>query len=1157
MRKAFLLAMTLSCGIPVCGTFTAMASPEPLAAGQAVETITGTVLDEAGEPLIGATVAQKSNPANGTSTDIDGRFSIRVARGTALVISYIGYRTVEVPAAEGMQVTLQSNDALLDEVVVVGYGSQRRVNLTGAVATVDVAKAMESRPVMDAAKALQGAVPGLTITTANGDIESAPTIKIRGVGTLSNNAVSNPLIIVDGVPVDDLSFVNPDDIKDISVLKDAASSAVYGTRAAFGVILVTTKSSGTQDRVKLKYSNNFSFSGATVLPKFANTVTNLETALQGATRDGTGAGAEIFGWEYVQLLPYAKKWQEQHGGKAYTDRVELKPYVDDNNVGDYIVYKNSAGKDLWLMYGDWDVAETLLQSAAPGQKHNVSIEGASGKTNYRLAFSYDSKEGLMKYNPDKIRRYNATASIDTEIFSWLKAGARVTFSDREYTGPNLNRNPYQFIWRWPGFFSAYGYTIDENGDERDFRNDIGIRLNSPTDRTITTNTRLQGWMQATIAQDLTLYGDFTYTLRNQNSDATQVPYTLWSTWTTSPFTTWTPYTQATSSAAQSNYRDNMWMFNIYATYAKTFKESHNFKLMVGATAEQEVYKYFYAKRTGLVDYNLPNINLTNGTNYTTSGSNTHRATAGFFGRVNYDYKGIYLLEVNGRYDGSSRFPESGQWAFFPSVSGGYRFSEEAYFDKLKHIVNNGKVRFSYGQIGNEAVGSNRFLSTVSAVTAANTHWLTGNQKISEYGMPTLVSSTLSWERIETTDIGLDLGFLDSRFTFGFDWYQRNTKDMLGPSAPLPGVLGVSAPYGNNGSLRTRGWELSLGWNQQVGDVNLYANFNLSDSRTKITKWNRDENGVPAELIYTYAPGNGTYTEGTYFGDIWGFETDRYFEESDFNGKKADGSWIYKDGVADQTGLQTGSFVYGPGDVKYKDLNGDGVINIGDPDMVDADGKKIATGTLRNHGDMKVIGNALPRYEYSFRIGANWRGFDADIFLQGVGKRSMWATGSFTVPMAQSNLGTFEHQQSYNRYIVSNDYSEIIGYEVNQNNEYPAPYPGMGMTNGVYSARMGRGAGSFYPQSRYLMDLSYLRVKNITLGYTLPSAITKKAFISKARVYVSGDNLFFLHNGLGKYKIDPELTRSEANAEGVNDGVGAFGRTIPQMRTYSFGLQVTF
>lgn len=1124
------VAMCLVGSVFGVGTATANAAPSPqVVSSQATQTISGKVTDSKGEPVIGANIMEKGTN-RGVVTDLDGKFTLKVAPGATITVSFLGFQSQTLKAQERMNVVLKDDNALLDEVVVVGFGTQKRANLTGAVSSVDVSKAMDNRPITDAAKALQGAVPGLTITSSNGDITAAPSIKIRGTGTLSNGQKSDPLIVVDGVPVEDLSYVNPDDIAEISVLKDAASSAIYGTRAAFGVILITTKGSSSKDKVSINYSNNFAWSQATTLPTMATNVTQMKTALQPTYR---GAGdREIFGLYFEELLPYMEKWEAQHSG-PYTDVVELQPYVDDNNVGDYYV-----NNGVWLRYADWDIAKTLYNNAAPSQKHNLSVDGTSGKTNYRLSFGYDKKQGLMEYNPDKVRRYMANANISTEIFSWLKAGTRISFTNRDYRSPNLNRNSYQYAWRWPAFFENYGYIRDENGDPVYTRSAVGYQINAPVDKTVTTSTRMQAWLQADIYKDLSLYADFTYSIIDTNSSSSAYPYYMWNTWTTKAPAQWSPYSQATSYAAQSNSKDDMWTMNVYATYNHTWNDAHNLKVMVGAMAEREEYNYFYAKRTGLTDYNLPNLDLTNGTTYATEASNTARATAGFFGRINYDYKGIYLFEANGRYDGSSRFPANDQWAFFPSFSAGYRFSEEAYFENLKQYISNGKIRASYGHIGNEAVGSYRFLSTVSQRSTGNVHWIENGQKITQYLMPTIVPSSLTWERVETTDIGIDLGFLNNEINLGFDWYQRDTKDMLGPAQTLPAVLGTTAPYSNNGTLRTRGWELSLGYNHRFGDVDFYATFNLSDARTKIQKWNN-----PAGTLYTYNPSSGNYTEGQYYGDIWGFETDRYFTEDDFNGKDADGNWIYKDGVADQTGLQSGSFVYGPGDVKFVDQNGDGKI----------DGGK---GTVEDHGDLKVIGNALPRFEYALRLGAAWKGFDIDVFLQGVGQRKLWTTGSLFIPMAQSNLGVYDHQLSYNKYVVDAN-GNITGWEINQDNDYPNMYPGASGTGKV--SNIGRGCYNFYPQSKYLVNMAYLRVKNITFGYTLPKNITRKALIEKARIYFSGENLFFLYNGASKYNMDPEINQSYSSSAvaGVDDGYAAFGRTVPMQRSYSFGVQVTF
>ncbi len=1138
MRKHLFVTLLLTCGLPFGYSFAAYAEPAPQTQNQNVATITGTILDENNEPVIGASVMQKGVKSNAVTTNFDGNFTIKVAPGTPLRISYVGYKPEEMAASSGMTVYLQPTTEQLDQLVVVGYGTQKKANLTGAVATVDVARVMDSRPVQDVTRALQGAIPGLTITTNNGDFSAAPSIKIRGTGTLSNGATSSPLIVVDGVPVDDMSNLNPEDIADISVLKDAASAAVYGTRAAFGVILITTKGGESKDHVSVKYVNNFAWSNASYYPDFANTVTDLETALQAYARGANKPSSEVFGMNYWDVLPYARAWQKQHGGKQYTSAVELKPFESWDNVGDYAILPNGQ----WVRYADWNTGKTLLRTA-PSQKHNISLEGSSGKTAYRISYGYDAREGLMRYNPEKLSRHMVNASVQTEIFSWLKAGGRMSYFNRSFKEPNVSRNSYQYMWRFPSFFETYGYRKDDAGTVHYFRNEMGIRDGSHMDEKRVNQTRLQGWLQAQIIKGLTLQADFTYEVRNMSYDSAYTPATMWDNWTTAPFTLYTAPSQSATTSTREAYRNDLYTINVFATYDKTFAKDHNLKVMVGGTAERELYDKFYVRRSGLLDNSLPNFNLTDGTTYITSADKTNRATAGFFGRVNYDYKGIYLFEANGRYDGSSRFPVADQWAFFPSFSAGYRFSEEAYFEPLKAWWSNGKIRASYGHIGNEAVGNDMFISTISPIKASDVHWLQSGVKISEAGMPTLVSPTLTWERVITTDVGIDLGFFNNALNVGFDWYQRETKDMLAPGEVLPSVLGSSAPYTNAGSLRTRGWEFSIGWNHSFGDADVYANFNIADARTKVTAWNN-----PNGLLYTFSPDPDAknYTAGQYYGDIWGFETDRYFEESDFTGRNPDGSWNYAQGVADQSGLENlNGFHYGPGDVKYKDLNGDGKI----------DGGK---GTIDDHGDLKVIGNALPRYEYSFRLGGAWKGFDLDLFFQGVGKRNYWATGSLMIPMAASNLGTFEHQQSYNRYVLDVDEDahtyNIIGYEVDQSNMYPNMVNGSGAANGTIG-NIGRGTANFYPQSRYLLNMAYLRLKSLTFGYTLPAEITQKALIQRARIYFSADNLADLYNGVRKYRMDPEVTRGYSSV--TNDGYGGFGRTVPMMRTYSFGLQVTF
>lgn len=1155
MRKQLFVTLLLACGMPLTGNFAAFAAPEPQAQSQAAVTITGTVLDENNEPVIGASVVQKGVQTNAAATDFDGNFSLRVVPGTTLRISYVGYKPVEVAAAQGMMVYLQPTTEQLNELVAIGYGSQKRANLTGAVATVDVARTMDSRPATDVVKALQGAVPGLTITSGDGGINAAASIKIRGTGTLSNGETSNPLIVVDGVPVDDLSFVNPDDIADISVLKDASSSAIYGTRAAFGVILVTTKTPDKTDRVSLKYTNNFGWSQATTLPTYDNVPNQLRALIQATNRDGGEAG--FFGMWFADVLPFAEKWYEQNGGKKADHRL-MRPYVDENNVGDY--YWNGEAN---LYYADWDVAGILFNNAAPSQKHNVSLEGSAGKTQYRLSFGYDSKEDLMTYNPDKFIRYTANANVSTEIFSWLKAGARFNFGQKEFkTHYFPSRGRYNTFWRWGSFWTVLGERAADDGEIYEYST-IASRMQAGEDNYKTVDTKIQAWLEAQIVKGLSLHADFTYDITGINRDRAYMPIHSWDTWgyiTREYPLGYNVANQSNTEAYQCNTQSYMWNTNVYGTYAKTFADSHNLKVMIGGTAEKYYSNYFWVGRDVLIDNEKPNLELSTGgddTNAVYLGNSIgNRATAGFFGRVNYDYKGIYLIEGNLRYDGSSRFPANDQWAWFPSVSGGYRFSEENYFEPVKEWWSNGKLRASYGHIGNEAVGDNMFLSTITNYGASSVNWLNGGNKIGMMSSPTLVSNTLTWERVITTDIGLDLGFFNNSLNVTFDWFQRDTKDMLARLNELPATLGASSPYGNAGHLRTRGWELGIGWNHSFGDADVYANFNIYDGVTKVVEYPSTN-----QLL------NSFYSGQTY-GDIWGFETDRYFEESDFTGKDANGNWIYAPGIADQSGLSNDDFKYGPGDIKFKDLNGDGVINGGDPNMVDpVTGEKIPVGSARNHGDYKVIGNALPRYEYSFRLGGAWKGFDLDMFFQGVGKRHMWMASGFIVPLANNDDVVYANQMSYNKYIY-NDQNEVIGYEIDQNNDYPAMFGSNAGSGTAAAPNLEIGRHNFYPQTKYLMNMAYLRFKSLTVGYTLPANITRKALIQKARVYFSADNLCFLYNGMHKYPLDPEIgsqwtfsggqyTSVGSSSDANGGSYGYFGRRAPINRTFSFGIQVTF
>lgn len=1082
--------------------------------------IKGTIVDENGDPIAGASIIEIGT-TRGTISDNKGSFQLKVDDSAKLRISFLGYKTTELRAKNDMTVKLLPDNALLDEVVVVGYGQQKKVNLTGAVANVDIEKTLGSRSEQDVTKALQGAIPGLTILSNNGSLDASPSISIRGLGTLSNKQNSSPLIVVDGMPTDDLSMLNGNDIASISVLKDASSSAIYGARAAFGVILINTKQAKKGDRISVRYNGQFSWDQATVLPDFPSVPEQLKAGLIAKQRAGE-ATPELFGMYFDKLLPYAEAWQKQHHGKKGYSLME--PFVDMNNVGDYAFINGSP-----LYYADYDLQKIWYNNAAPSQSHSLSLTGSSGRTSFFSALNYDKKEDIMKFSPGKRNRYNATLNLQTDVTDWLTMGMRFNFTRRQMTSADPFTDIYQYLWRWGSYFVPSGIYRDADGTEYDYRM-VAMQKQSNRLEHIHDMLKMNVFAKANITKDLTLNVDYTYQIDDFNEKASNRSVYGMNWVGTKPGYI---VTQAKSDATRSNTKMNRWVANAYLNYAHTFAKDHHLNVMAGVNGESFKSDRFEAMRNKLYNEDYPELNLAYGDmkDAKIDASTGDRSSAGFFSRINYSFRDIYLLELNGRYDGSSRFRKGDRWAFFPSFSLGYRFSEESYWKNLKSIVSNGKLRFSYGEIGNEAIGDNMFLSTLTAYNVARSGytWLNaGGTKLNAFTMPTWVSPTLTWERIHTKNLGLDLGFLDDQFTASIEVYERLTKDMLAPGTAIPSAVGAGAPYTNAGELRSRGWELSLAWRKQfTKEFGLYANFSIGDSKVKVKKWNNRNQiiGHTNDVSYAYA--------GETWGDIWGFETDRYFTPNDFDGKNPNGSWKYKSGIADQTGIQTGNFVYGPGDIKFKDLNNDGKINGG-------------KGTLEDHGDLKVIGNCLPRYEYSFRIGGTYKGFDLDLFFQGVGKRSVWNISSFNFPMMRNpDLAIYANQTKYNVYDPDNG---IIN--ISESNDYPCLWPGNEDKGNVSALSAAGGCHNYYPQSKYLINMSYLRLKNVTLGYTLPKQLTQKASIQILRLYLSANNLFLLHKGNGNLPLDPEINTGEG------EKYGGWGRTLPITRTWTIGLQLT-
>ena len=1052
-------------------------------------TVTGRVVDVNNEPVIGAYVVVVGTTV-GASTDVDGFYSISTPADATLQFTCIGYKTQNVAVAgrKVIDIILAEDAEFLDETVVVGYGTQKRANLTGAVSTVDVSKTLESKSTSSLGKALQGSVPGLTILNTSGDINAEPSIVIRGIGTLSNSGTSTPLYVVDGVPIDNLSYLNPQDIASISVLKDAASTSIYGTRAAFGVVLITTKSAQNLDRAQVTYTNNFGWSQATDLPNYP-TVIEQVTAMNEANKR-EGVASELFGMylDSENFLSKAAAWQQRHGGKA--------PYRKLVWGDDY---------DELGYYADWDVVNIMFNKAAPSTNHTIAVQGASGKTSYYMSFGYSYDQSLINFNPDKVSKYNATVNVTTQATDWLQVGARVNYSDKTYSYPySRGANSYQYLWRWGSFFGPYGWYEAEDGTHYDTYTLIGARMTGAPSFNRTANLRLGGFLKIDIVKGLTFNADYTFTDKVGRYKGPGFPSYVLYTWAVNPTVRNTQTTTWMETSRDFYYNH---VANAYFNYALEAK-NHHINLMAGANLDKAEYEYLYYERHGLMDPNMPELALAE-EDYSYTHTHTRNGSMGFFGRVNYDYAGKYLAEFNVRRDASSKFPPKDQWATFLSGSVGYRISEEAFWQPIKHVVNNAKIRASYGEIGNQEVGSNMYLETMSKTTNG-VNWLgSGNSKFDYFGTPKMVSESLTWESIATTNIGVDLGFLSGDLNVNFDWFQRDTRDMLAPGKALPSVLGASSAYENAGSLRTRGWEINVDWHHTFGAFNVYATANLSDYRTKVLEW--DSNN----LINSY------YT-GKEYGEIWGFETDRYFTSA------ADVA-----SSPSQAKLQSGKFEFGPGDIKFVDQNGDGEINWGN-------------GTPDDHGDLIKIGNTTPRYQYSLRLGGSFYGFDVDLYLQGVGKRSMWTQSSFVMPFMRGVDGIYTNQMSY----VTAE--QVASETIDQSAWFPALFGGGAGQGNASASILDAGRYNFYPQTKYLVNMAYLRLKNVTVGYTIPQVITRKANIEKVRVYVAANNLLDIINHNNGTGLDPE----------INTGVGSYqngvwGRTEPIYRTYSCGLQITF
>lgn len=1112
------LAAALCAYLPTGVSMYAARAEKPSASNVYQQTrilVSGRILDSSGQPVPGASIIEKGT-TNGVNTDIDGKFTISVKSGSSLEVSCIGYETVSVAASENMSVTLKEDTQFLDEVVVVGFGTQKKVNMTGSVAAVDVDKAFGSKPITDVSKGLQGVVPGLSITYNSNDLNASPTMKIRGTGSI--NGDNTPLILLDGVEVPDLSFVNPDNIKSISVLKDAASASIYGSRAAWGVVLITSKDgSAVKDKVSITYSNNFSWNQPIGLPKYITdkegVLAQLEEGML-AQKNVDGSRIEAFGMYYDTIGKGITTWFDKYSGNLSNP---VYKYGED--------YEFIEGTPYYYRVSD---PNKEIFKTSFSQTHNLSVNGNTGKTNYNIGLGYTMNDGTLKAaKKNDVKRYNLNLSTNTQVKNWLNIGTKVMYVEKEYEYPygySQSKGAtglLYYVMRFPTFFpfgisdgskladGTYASDSAATGEGLYFRHGNAYVANESICSSKDQYLTLGGNVRINLAPGLSFYGDYTRGRYNYENRSMRQPYYVanWSFPKKAAVTT-NDFLERTYVSKITN------TYNAYFDYLFDIQKQHNFAIKVGANAEDLRYDNQSVKVNGVQDVEHPTLNLTDGKNEgIVDESLRHRATAGFFGRINYNYKEKYLLELNGRYDGSSSFRTGKQWAFFSSASAGYRISEEKFWTNIKPYVPTLKVRASYGSVGNQALDSwYPYISTMATETVS---WIgTDMNQVSTTTTPSAVNPDMTWEKIRTLDIGFDAGFFNNELNVTFDWYQRRNVGMLVAGNEIVRYAGIAvAPLENGGDMKTNGWELQIDYNHAFNkDFAIYGTFTLSDAKSEITKWNNTTGAL------------NSWYKGKKLGEIWGFETDRYFNSSDVN---PDGT--LKTGTPDQSYLQNGSFRFGAGDIKYKDSNKDGKIDTG-------------KGTIDDHGDLKRIGNQLPRYEYSLRVGAMLKGFDVEVLLQGVGKRDMWSTSSLFIPHAAgAQMNIFENQLDY-------------WTESNQNARFPRPY-----INGAFGSLSGlpgnSGCNNFAPQTKYLNNLAYLRVKNFTVGYTLPQNLTRKIFVEKLRFYFSAQNLFTFDHIDGV--MDPECTGGSSKSYTNGMDMTMAGRAMPFNRQWSCGLQITF
>lgn len=1055
--------------------------------------ITGTVTDHTNMPIPGVSVMVKGT-TSGVTTDFDGNYSIKAKEGDELQFSYVGFLTknVKVETGNTINVVLQEDVEALEEVVVVGFGTEKKANLSGAVNNVST-KELSTRPISNISQGLQGMSPGLNVDFNSGTPGANPSINIRGFTSINGG---DPLIIIDGVPSDVsmLNLIAPEDVDNISVLKDASSAAIYGARAAFGVVLITTKK-GNKGKMNVTYNGYGALGTPTVIP---DKITDpyIYLALQRLSEDNTP-------WTGVntsaERLQWAKERSDNPGGTAGVRESALYPGT-------------------WEYMGNRDWTDYFLSNSTYSENHDVSLNGGFEKVSYYLSVSHNKSNGALKIADDYFTRTSIRNKVDVQVAKWLNLENNSSYLISK------RRNPSYFDIQ--SIYNMEPTDWDKNPDGSWANTAVGYMGAQLTDggneinrtNTFQTSFNAEAWILKDILKANAVY---TYRKQNENYDANYSKYKIG----------YGPddireegVNQVWKSLTDEQYQ----VLNVYGTYNQTFGD-HAITIIGGYNQEENRSDYVSLNRDGVISSALPTYQLATGTLY---GNQYIRSWAvrGLFYRANYILKDRYIVEFNGRYDGSSRFPKDKRYGFFPSVSGAWNVTKEDFMSGISGTLNLLKLRASYGTLGNQDVSE---FGYIPSMTARLGSYLIDGELPLQISSPVLVSDNYTWEEVTSQNFGVDLAFFNNKLTSSFDYFIRDTKGMLTLGKDLPGVLGASEPNENAGDMRTKGWEFLLTYKNSFGShdnpIGFSASLNLSDSKSVITKFDNPNKSILQ------------YYEGMELGEIWGLTNNGLFQSQEEINALDESSII-----------PWGALEIVEGWPKYVDMDGNNAIEKG--------------YTVDDPKDLKVIGNMTPRYRFGLRLNFDYSNFDLGVFFQGVGKRDFYPRdylywGFYQQPYA----GGYAHLLDFYRgsddspeQMANHSQSYINAGLASANTDAKYPVLQAWLADRNLGERIDQAMGLAIPQTAYMLDGSYVRLKNITFGYTFRSPFIQKIGITSLRLYFSGDNIYEWSK-IKKY-FDPEAISDISNrinpAYSAGRGTNS-GYQYPYQRRYSFGMNLSF